>query len=87
MFAYDKTEGFWLIMSIPHFPPERASGFSYPHSGKVYGQSILCVSLPYSSIEEVGNYNMFQIPSSLNHQISLSFSMFKKYMFGKITPV
>nr|XP_022326001.1 deoxyribonuclease-2-alpha-like isoform X2 [Crassostrea virginica] len=85
VFAYDKTEGFWLIMSIPHFPPERASGFSYPHSGKVYGQSILCVSLPYSSIEEVAKIMTFTYPKFYDSYLPPSFSSENPILTGLLS--
>ncbi|XP_062586026.1 uncharacterized protein LOC134247711 [Saccostrea cucullata] len=74
VYAFDKSEGFWLIMSIPHFPPPRSSGFSYPDSGKVYGQSIFCVSLQYSAIESVAKIMTFTYPKFYDHYLPPSFS-------------
>ena len=39
------NEGFWLIHSVPSFPPPPEQGYSYPPNGRVYGQSFLCLSL------------------------------------------
>ncbi|XP_065159044.1 plancitoxin-1 [Atheta coriaria] len=43
--ATDQKGGFWLIHSTPAFPPSVNDNYSYPLSGTVYGQSILCISL------------------------------------------
>ena len=43
--AANGTEGFWLIHSVPSFPPEPDDGYSYPSSGLRYAQSFLCLSL------------------------------------------
>lgn len=37
--------GFWLVHSVPKYPPTPPDGYSYPHSGHHYGQSMLCISL------------------------------------------
>ena len=45
--AFDQNEGFWLVHSVPHFPPntENNGKYGYPHTGQRYGQSFLCISL------------------------------------------
>ena len=45
--AFDEKEGFWLVHSVPHFPPniENNGRYGYPHTGQRYGQSFLCISL------------------------------------------
>ncbi|CAG0922803.1 unnamed protein product [Notodromas monacha] len=40
----DHGSGFWLIHSVPHFPPKPEDGFGYPASGRTYGQTLFCVS-------------------------------------------
>ncbi|XP_052720749.1 deoxyribonuclease-2-alpha-like isoform X2 [Crassostrea angulata] len=82
VFAFDKTEGFWLIMSIPHFPPAKHSGFSYPHSGTVYGQSIFCISLPYTSIEDVAKIMTFTYPKFYDFYLPPTFSSENPIMTG-----
>ncbi|XP_048777855.1 deoxyribonuclease-2-alpha-like isoform X2 [Ostrea edulis] len=74
VFAFDKSEGFWLIMSIPHFPPARSSGFSYPDSGKVYGQSIFCVSLKYSLLESLAKILTYTYPKFYDQYLHPSFA-------------
>ena len=51
----DGSKGFWIIHSIPHFPPNIGAGakYNYPNTGRVYGQSILCISLNTDQINKV----------------------------------
>ncbi|XP_053670215.1 deoxyribonuclease-2-alpha [Anopheles nili] len=51
----DGTTGFWLVHSVPKFPPPIGSDYSYPHTGMLYGQSFLCVSLDASQMETVAH--------------------------------
>ena len=43
--AFDETSGFWLVHSTPHFPPPRDTGYAWPSSARIYGQTFLCVSM------------------------------------------
>ncbi len=39
--------GFWLIHSVPHFPPDPSTpgaSYGYPKTGHTYGQTLFCVS-------------------------------------------
>lgn len=64
--------GLWLVHSVPYFPPtptnsSRSKGYSYPQSGRYYGQSFLCISLTDSQLDLVGiqlTYNEPRIYSS-----------------------
>ncbi|XP_050079214.1 deoxyribonuclease-2-alpha [Anopheles maculipalpis] len=55
----DGTTGFWLIHSVPKFPPIIGDGYSYPHTGMLYGQSFLCISLNASEMETVGHQLLY----------------------------
>ncbi|XP_058055785.1 deoxyribonuclease-2-alpha [Anopheles bellator] len=50
----DGRTGFWLIHSVPKYPPEIGTGYGYPHTGQLYGQSFLCITLDASQLETVG---------------------------------
>ena len=65
----DGEKGFWIIHSIPHFPPslEASNIYDYPKTGRIYGQSFLCISLNDDQIDIVGKqltYNEVQVYSS-----------------------
>ena len=85
----DENEGFWLIHSVPNFPPEPntgedvikskvddsvdtnnsetktnskdlpAGGYSYPNSGRVNGQSFLCISMSGENLDTIGKQLMY----------------------------
>nr|XP_011438060.2 plancitoxin-1 isoform X1 [Crassostrea gigas] len=44
-FAFDKDSGFWLILSVPHFPAPQKQKYSYDIHQISKAQSILCISL------------------------------------------
>ncbi|TRY68785.1 hypothetical protein TCAL_03062 [Tigriopus californicus] len=44
--SLDRTSGFWLIHSVPKYPPPLTNtSYGYPHTGRMYGQSFLCISV------------------------------------------
>lgn len=45
--ALDHASGFWLVHSVPKFPPAPSTNhsYAYPHTGQMYGQSFLCVTV------------------------------------------
>lgn len=54
VFAGDKQQGFWLIHSLPRFPPRSKEGqFVYPHNGIVYGQTFLCLSVQAANYDAI----------------------------------
>lgn len=61
--AFDDASGFWLMQSVPGFPPAQKDGYSYPDSGRLNGQSMLCVSLPTSSFENIGKQFRYTNPN------------------------
>ncbi|XP_028405784.1 plancitoxin-1-like [Dendronephthya gigantea] len=61
--AFDKTSGFWLIHSVPTFPPCATKSYNYPESGEIYGQSFICVTFNYSVFNEIGNQLLYNGPN------------------------
>ncbi|XP_023657267.2 deoxyribonuclease-2-alpha isoform X1 [Paramormyrops kingsleyae] len=51
----DKTQGFWLVHSTPHFPNAKEAGqFEYPETGMKNGQNFICVTYPLDMFETIG---------------------------------
>uniref|UniRef100_A0A182JSN6 Mitochondrial proton/calcium exchanger protein n=1 Tax=Anopheles christyi TaxID=43041 RepID=A0A182JSN6_9DIPT len=55
----DGKAGYWLVHSVPKFPPAIGVDYSYPHTGMLYGQSFLCVSLDAMQMETVAQQLLF----------------------------
>lgn len=48
--GFNLTIGFWLVHSVPHFPPLTSSKkYDYPDTGKNNGQSFLCITFDVKS--------------------------------------
>lgn len=44
--AFNKDTGFWLVHSVPKFPPNpETDPYGYPETGEKFGQSFLCISI------------------------------------------
>nr|XP_029708872.1 plancitoxin-1-like [Aedes albopictus] len=52
--ATDGNTGFWMIHSVPKFPPMLNESYHYPDTGRIYGQSFLCVSVGADQMETIG---------------------------------
>lgn len=55
VFIWDDTSGtaVWLVHSVPRFPPNPLLyDYSYPSSGQMYGQTLMCVAgeLPVNEV-------------------------------------
>ena len=52
--AMTQSGGFWLVHSVPMYPPSPEDDYSYPSTGEHYGQIMLCISLPVEESENLG---------------------------------
>ncbi|CAG03464.1 unnamed protein product [Tetraodon nigroviridis] len=70
----DHSQGFWLSHSVPHFPlfPER--GYGYPSSGKVNGQTALCVTYSYGQFQHIAKQLAYLYPRFYNCSVPAAFS-------------
>ncbi|KAL6728022.1 hypothetical protein Aduo_009835 [Ancylostoma duodenale] len=55
--VFDHEVGFWMIHSVPNFPPSKE--YDFPKTGSMYAQSFLCLSLSVNFLEEIGQYMRF----------------------------
>jgi deoxyribonuclease II len=61
--ATNAQQGFWLIHSVPHYPAALDNGtYWYPHTGRTYGQSFLCITIGASEVEKVGTQLLYNEP-------------------------
>lgn len=51
LLATDGKQGFWIVHSVPHFPPPLEQRYDYPATEK-YGQSLLCVTMSVAEIDK-----------------------------------
>jgi len=69
---FDQTSGFWLLHSVPKFPP--AESYSFPDCGRRFGQMLFCVSFPYERLGAIGDqlslYEPYIYSSSLPSEIA-----------------
>lgn len=56
----NKVQGFWMIHSIPKFPPILKDGYGYPFSGRRNGQIGICVTFKYDQYKVIGNIRVCQ---------------------------
>ncbi|KAI9555628.1 hypothetical protein GHT06_018143 [Daphnia sinensis] len=78
--AFDGQSGFWLVHSVPRFPPapggdrspETRTNYSYPASGLRYGQTMLCVSLPFNQADLIGEQLQYYHPFIYHWSVSSS---------------
>ncbi|XP_042271932.1 deoxyribonuclease-2-beta-like isoform X1 [Thunnus maccoyii] len=63
---FDRSQGFWLSHSIPHFPSFPEKGYRYPSSGKVNGQTALCVTYQYDQFLHIAKQMAYIYPRFYN---------------------
>ncbi|KAM5239325.1 deoxyribonuclease-2-alpha [Ctenodactylus gundi] len=62
--------GFWLVHSVPRFPPPASSGaYSWPHNAQTYGQTLLCVSFPLAEFLKIGKQLTYTFPLVYDHKV------------------
>lgn len=66
----DKSEGFWVIHSVPLFPPVPEDGYGYPSTGESFGQTAICITFKYDQFIEIG-MKSFSLRKPLSHHTSL----------------
>ncbi|KAM6938360.1 deoxyribonuclease-2-beta-like isoform 1-T1 [Lycodopsis pacificus] len=70
---FDRSQGFWLSHSIPHFPSFPERGYLYPSSGKVNGQTALCVTYHYDQFLRIAKQMVYLYPRFYNCSVPAAF--------------
>ncbi|KAG9482947.1 hypothetical protein GDO78_009090 [Eleutherodactylus coqui] len=63
---FDSYQGFWLVHTVPHFPPFPGDGFGYPNTGRLYGQVALCVTYKYNQFKQIAAQLLYYNPNVYN---------------------
>lgn len=59
---FNNFTGFWLIHSVPGFPPFSERGYDYPQSGRTRGHIFFCVSVNVFEIDAIGSLFSHNMP-------------------------
>jgi len=89
--GFDSTSGFWLAHSAPGFPYDHSlspSNWHFPYSQTIYAQHFFCISVPFTKVEQFGDFLQYyhayvydvNIPSGMSLP---SFSAFSTMKFHK----
>jgi len=60
--AFNLDSGFWMINSVPKYPPPANESYQYPHSGSLYGQMFICVTFNSTSFHDIGRQLRYDDP-------------------------
>ncbi|KAB0404852.1 hypothetical protein E2I00_001642, partial [Balaenoptera physalus] len=71
----DQEGGFWLIHSVPNFPPPASSAaYSWPPSAQNYGQTLICVSFPLTQFLNISRQLTYTYPLVYDHRLEGDFA-------------
>lgn len=76
--VFDGVSGFWLVHSVPRFPPSPDEGnYTFPTTGLRYGQTMLCLSLPFNQADIIGEFPVYFFFFHVVKNLLISPSSFK----------
>ncbi|XP_023365703.1 deoxyribonuclease-2-beta isoform X1 [Otolemur garnettii] len=70
---WNRVQGFWLIHSIPLFPPIPGEGYDYPPTGRRNGQSGICITFKYNQYEAIDSQLLVCNPNVYSCAIPATF--------------
>ncbi|KAG8519504.1 Deoxyribonuclease-2-beta, partial [Galemys pyrenaicus] len=70
---WNRVQGFWLIHSIPGFPPIPEEGYDYPPTGRRYGQNGFCTTFKYNQYEKIDSQLAVCNPNIYSCSIPVTF--------------
>ena len=69
--GFDASGGFWLVHSVPRFPP---TPYTYPAYATKYGQSFMCMSYSLSMLNKMGTNLLLNEPYVFSSNVPASLS-------------
>lgn len=85
VFVGNLNSGLWLVHSVPRYPSRSNTSYAYPHSGREYGQSLLCMSLLPSQFDSVGIQWLYNYPYVYDYKIPSWFGKKFPNLYAAIT--
>ncbi|KFV98425.1 Deoxyribonuclease-2-beta, partial [Eurypyga helias] len=86
----DKSQGFWVIHSVPLFPPIPEDGYGYPATGEFYGQTAICITFKYDQFTEIDQQMLSNNPGiyscSIPHIFQADLPILQKLCAGSRLP-
>nr|AAF76893.1 deoxyribonuclease II beta [Homo sapiens] len=73
LLLWNRVQGFWLIHSIPQFPPIPEEGYDYPPTGRRNGQSGICITFKYNQYEAIDSQLLVCNPNVYSCSIPATF--------------
>ncbi|KAI1891981.1 hypothetical protein AGOR_G00149300 [Albula goreensis] len=70
---FDQSQGFWLVHTVPHFPPFPERGYSWPNTGKMNGQTMFCVTYKYGQFPQIAQQLLLYNPHVYNCSLPAMF--------------
>ncbi|XP_023554834.1 deoxyribonuclease-2-beta isoform X3 [Octodon degus] len=70
---WNRVQGFWVIHSVPRFPPIAEEGYDYPATGRRNGQSGICVTFKYNQYETIDSQLLVCNPNIYSCSIPATF--------------
>uniref|UniRef100_A0A673N8G7 deoxyribonuclease II n=1 Tax=Sinocyclocheilus rhinocerous TaxID=307959 RepID=A0A673N8G7_9TELE len=70
---FDQSQGFWLTHSVPHFPPFPERNYSFPSTGKYYGQTLHCITYNYTQFPQISWQLAYLNPRMYNCSVPMAF--------------
>ncbi|XP_007532527.1 deoxyribonuclease-2-alpha [Erinaceus europaeus] len=70
----DQDAGFWLVHSVPRFPPPASSAaYRWPQNAQRFGQTLICVSFPLAQFQQIGKQLTYTFPLVYDHRLEGGF--------------
>lgn len=65
----DQEGGFWLVHSVPGFPPNSSLAYHWPPPAQTYGQTLMCMSFPLKQFSAIGKQLSYTYPLVYDYKL------------------